>query len=423
MSALFSARLVTWQRLTLGSLVLGYCGYYVCRSNLSVATPLLTQGEGALTLEQVGILGSAGTFFYAVGKLFSGVVSDTFGGRRMFLLGMVASALCTVVFGFGVGMALLVTTWSLNRLAQSVGWAAAVKVVSHWFTPAQSGTVGAVLSLSFLFGDALARLFLGALVATGLGWQQLFFSAAAVLFVIALGSRWTVRDRPEDVGLSLEGETPSVQAKPQERLPFRTLVEPLLKSGPFWMACVLSLGLTFIRETFNLWTPQLLKDIAGFDVGKAALGSLLFPLAGGISALVVGRLSDSVTHGRRGPIMVPLLLMLAVALFGLRYATELGSVGFLVVLFIASFCLLGPYTFLAGAIALDVGGKRSSATASGLIDAAGYFAGMASGWGIGALAQRAGWAATFSVLSVAALASAGAAVILSRYEARTPRGI
>lgn len=87
-------------------------------------------------------------------------------------------------------------------------------------------------------------------------------------------------------------------------------------------------------------------------------------------------------------------------------------------LFVAAFCLLGPYTFLAGAIALDVGGKQSSATASGLIDSTGYFAGIVSGWGIGAIAEHAGWSATFTVMSVVALVTAGAAEVFRRYELR-----
>lgn len=36
-----SARLIQWQRITLILLIVGYAGYYICRSNLSVATPLL----------------------------------------------------------------------------------------------------------------------------------------------------------------------------------------------------------------------------------------------------------------------------------------------------------------------------------------------------------------------------------------------
>ena len=40
-----------------------------------------------------------------------------------------------------------------------------------------------VISLSFLFGDALARSFMGCLIDAGLGWRGVFWVAAGVLAV------------------------------------------------------------------------------------------------------------------------------------------------------------------------------------------------------------------------------------------------
>jgi hypothetical protein len=40
------SRLVKWQAINLGLLVAGYAGYYLCRSNLSVAMPLIIQDLG-----------------------------------------------------------------------------------------------------------------------------------------------------------------------------------------------------------------------------------------------------------------------------------------------------------------------------------------------------------------------------------------
>jgi hypothetical protein len=40
----------------------------------------------------------------------------------------------------------------------SAGWGGLVKVASHWFSSRRYGTVMAVLSLSFLFGDAIGRI-------------------------------------------------------------------------------------------------------------------------------------------------------------------------------------------------------------------------------------------------------------------------
>ena len=37
------AKLNRWQYITMGTLFTGYAGYYICRSNFSVATPLILQ--------------------------------------------------------------------------------------------------------------------------------------------------------------------------------------------------------------------------------------------------------------------------------------------------------------------------------------------------------------------------------------------
>src|SRR6267142_4975965 len=80
-----------WRVLT--ALGFGYIGVYLCRKNLAVAVPLLQTAFSA-TKEQVGSIASAGTFAYAIGKLVNGVVVDRIGGRRGFLLSLVAVAFC-----------------------------------------------------------------------------------------------------------------------------------------------------------------------------------------------------------------------------------------------------------------------------------------------------------------------------------------
>jgi len=50
-------------------------------------------------------------------------------------------------------------------------------------------------------------------------------------------------------------------------------------------------------------------------------------------------------------------------------------------------------------MAVDLGGRRGSATEAGLIDTAGYLGAVLSGWGIGSIAERAGWAIAFRTLA------------------------
>ena len=56
---------------------------------------------------------------------------------------------------------------------------------------------------------------------------------------------------------------------------------------------------------------------------------------------------------------------------------------------VIAFCLLGRYSYLAGASALDFGGKQGGAASSGLIDGVGYLGGVLAGDSVARLSMRA----------------------------------
>ena len=418
-----SARLRRWQSITVGSLIIGYAGYYICRSNFSVATPLLLDQFGAqgLDKEVIGWIASVGVMFYAVGKVFNGVLCDFIGGRRMFLFGMVGSVAATVLFGLGTGVAVFLIAWSLNRLIQSMGWGALVKITSNWFPFGQYGIIMGLLSLSFLFGDVVARFFLGGLINAGFGWRGVFYAAAATLTAIAVIDFFLLKSSPRDIGEpephvnphNLYGE--EGEKKRPENL--KALLAPFFKSFGFWMVTIMSLGLTLMRESFNFWTPTYLAEVGGLAAGEAAQYSLLFPLFGGFSVIVFGYLADHLAMGKRSvAILVGLVpLVVVLVLMGSLKGTT-GALLPMILVSLAAFLMIGPYSFLAGAISLDLGGKQGSSTAAGLIDSAGYLGGTLSGIGVGAIAQRSGWDAVFITLAVVAALTVVAAVFYWRYQ-------
>ena len=409
--------------ITVGSLCVGYAGYYLCRSNLSVVTPLLLEefGPSGLNKEIIGLIASSGVLFYAVGKVLSGVLCDFFGGRRTFLLGMVGSIIATVMFGLLTGVAAFMIIWSLNRLIQSTGWVSLVKITSNWFPFGMYGTVMGVLSLSFLFGDVLTRLFLGSLISAGIGWRGIFFAAAGGLTAIAIGAQFLLKSSPTEIGEEEPDVNPQnlfgSEGTRKRPLDMVMLLRPLLSSFSFWMVATISLGLTLIRETFNIWTPTYLAEVAGLSAGSAATYSLLFPLFGGISVLVFGRLADQMGGGKRSVAILAGLIPLVAILGIMGSIREPGSAVLpLVLVSAAAMLMIGPYSFLAGAISLDLGGKVGSSTTSGLIDAAGYLGAIASGIGIGSLAQRAGWDAAFGSLAIVSLVTVGATIAYWRFQ-------
>jgi sugar phosphate permease len=115
---------------------------------------------------------------------------------------------------------------------------------------------------------------------------------------------------------------------------------------------------------------------------------------------MVGQISDRVAPKFRLVLTVPMLLLAVVPLVLIGSPLALGNqlIG-LTLLGGVAFLLIGPYSLLAGAVAIDRGARRGSATAAGLIGSAGYIGAVLSGWGIGALTQTAGWTVAFRTLA------------------------
>ncbi len=376
-----------------------------------------------------GFIASAGIVAYAVGKFLAGALADIMGGRRNFLGGMVGSILFVVVFASGGGYPLFTAAWIGNRFMQSAGWSGLVKVSSRWFSYSAYGSVMAILSLSYLFGDAACRWIMGQLMALGLGWRGVFYFSAAALGVIFVINAVFLRESPAERGLPAPVANPmnvyAAEGEAENEHPgMAAILRPLLSSFAFWLVCLLSLGTTLLRETFNLWTPTYFVEAVGMTAAQAASRSALFPLFGGVAVLLAGVLSDRLGLNGRNVVIVFGMSASTLCLLGLGSAHPHASPWLPVVLVsLAGFLLLGPYSYLAGAMSLDFGGMRGSATASGIIDGVGYLAGYLAGDSMARVTVAFGWNNAFRLLACAAfLTTVVAAVLLYKQRSSRPLG-
>ena len=80
------------QALTIALLFTGYAAYYFCRSDFSVAMPLLIEELGrhgvasSEAIVRLGSIVSFGVLAYALGKLFLTGLGDFWGGKRSFTI-------------------------------------------------------------------------------------------------------------------------------------------------------------------------------------------------------------------------------------------------------------------------------------------------------------------------------------------------
>ncbi len=70
------------------------------------------------------------------------------------------------------------------------------------------------------------------------------------------------------------------------------------------------------------------------------------------------------------------------------------------------FLSYGPYSLLAGVLAVEIGGRRGIGTVAGLVDSSGYVATILAGHWFGKLLDHGGYLLGFHVLAFVTLAAA-----------------
>lgn len=382
----------------IGVLVLGYVGVYLCRKNLSVAVPLL-QEQFHATKAEVGLIATVGTVTYFAGKFVNGPVVDALGGRRGLLLSMLVVGLFGAAGAFAPGIIVLSAVYGVNRFAGSASWGAMLKLVPTWFGPARTGTAVAVLSLSYVGGSALATVLASQIAGAGGGWRAVMGLPSIALALILVACFFAVKAGPRGA---------PVQGAPVEKPALGPVLAGLFARPQFLVTLALSFALTLMRESFNVWSVDFLASIQGgaSAVQKAGWQSTLFDLAGGVSIVAFGVAYDRVSPGRRRWLMAGCLGLLALVVAALPPVAAVSPAGAAVLVGAVGLLVYGPYSLLAGALAIESGGKEAAATAAGIIDGVGYLGGALAGGALGMILDVGGYALGFRLLAVVTVLSA-----------------
>ena len=381
---------------------LGYSLYYVCRTSLNVMKkPILD--SGMLDATQLGIIGSALLFAYAIGKFVNGFLADHSNIKRFMAAGLLVSTLANLTMGvvglFGtgagfVGNAAIPSTavfvifaimWGINGWSQSMGAAPAIIALSRWFPLSRRGTFYGFFSASHNIGEWLSFIFVGSIVAVS-GWQWGFFGAAiagAIGIIIIL---FLMHDTPESKGLPsievLTGE--KVEAKKSEDDGSAGAAQKLaLRTPAVWILALASAFMYISRYSLNSWGILFLQEHKGFELADATFIISINALLGIVGTVLAGWMSDVLFKGdRKMPAFVSgIMLSVAYALFvygGNEYWVNIASM----VLFGIAIGVL--IAFLGGLMAIDVVPRKATGAALGIVGCASYIAAgiqdVVSGW-------------------------------------------
>ena len=138
---------------------------------------------------------------------FTGYVADRVGPRRMGVIGVTVIALSLLIFSQATTLPIYYAASVVMALGQSIGGANAFTLaIMRWFVR-RRGNAMSIITTGNGFGY-FATLLLAALLAA-LGLQGAFLVLAAIMFFVGVPLALVIRDRPEDMGLLPDGDTPN----------------------------------------------------------------------------------------------------------------------------------------------------------------------------------------------------------------------
>jgi MFS transporter, OPA family, glycerol-3-phosphate transporter len=375
-------------------------GVYLCRKNLSVAIPMIQKSFG-VNKAQTGDIISYSAAAYAIGKFLFGPIIDRFGGRICLLLVMAGVALFGGLGAFAGSIPMLALCYSANRFCGSAGWGAIVKQTPAWFPQRHWALAMALLSLSFVFGGVVALVLAGKIAAwSGDNWRMVMGLPSLVLLALLL-VMWRILPCDRLAARARQGAAGATGFN------FAYMLR-LFKLPQLWVVCGMAFALYIMRETFNDWTVDYFKTEGGAGMSSqvAALLSTPFDAAGAVGIVLLGWMFDRLTGSRRTIVLFGTLALLAILIYALPSLYRLGLWQVETTIGLIGFLSYGPYSLLAGVLAVEIGGRNGVGTVAGLVDSSGYVATVFAGHYFGKLLDYGGYRLGFHVLAFVTLTSA-----------------
>ncbi|OLQ92129.1 MFS transporter [Vibrio panuliri] len=358
-------------------LVFGYAVFYVVRMSLGVVKkPMLD--AGIVSIEELGLMGSAFFFTYAIGKFSNGFLSDYANIGRFMSFSLLLSGITAVAMGFNTTALFFVVLWGLNGWFQSVGSAPSCVSLFQWFPQSQRGSRYSIWGGSRNIGEGITWILTATLVSY-LGWRAGFIGAGIAAVAAALCMFFILKDRPQTYGLpdaaTAFDEEPEVK-KSNDPKETRRAQMFALKQPVVWLIAAACAAMYVSRYAMSSWAVLYLQEAKGYSLIDAGFAMSTYPIAGLAGAILSGIISDKIFNSNRH---IPTLL------YGLANITGMSLMFFgpdnhtvdAVALGLIGFAIGGLVVFLAGLTACDLMPKNAVGAVKGFIGLFSYIAASA----------------------------------------------
>jgi OPA family glycerol-3-phosphate transporter-like MFS transporter len=380
-----------------------YAFLYMARYNLTVSKTAL---GSLMSNEDFGWIFGIGTLVYGVSFVVNGPLVDKIGGKKGIIIAAVGASLANIVLGVltylvvtnQLKMRLVVAfsvIYALNMYFQSYGAVSIIKVKAYWFHVRERGVFGAIFGTLISFGAYFAFDWGQAIVDMAaanpkgeVGWLHaliqrvfvpeaglvngtwaVFFIPAAILIVWALLDWWLIKNTPEEAGFPHLDPCDASSGQMHIELTTMDLLKKVFTSPLMLMIAMIGLTSGVLRNGIMTWYFIFAKEVkqtgAEFILNNWGLLLCFFGAVGGFAG---GMVSDKFFHSRRGPptamlcgFMFLMALLMTIYLFSSPLVVGVASL-------LITTAVIGVHSLMSGTAAADFGGRKATATCSGIVD-------------------------------------------------------
>ena len=334
--------------------------YYVNRFNYSPMIPLLKADLG-ITNTQAGWLMALFFISYTIFQLPSGFLGDRYGPRKVLTWGAVISIAGNLMFSQATTVGVLCLGQLANGLGQSMGWTSSLKLIVSWFPRSRRATAIGLFATCVTVGSS-AGFRLSGLLGDHFGWRSSFIIPPVLMAMVAWLFWIVVKDNPRERGLpDFDDE---IQLERQIENDPRSRLSLVMTNRMLWSVALVYFCFVYVQFGCLVWIPSFLKEAYAMSVDRASTISALVLLPGVFASPLAGFLSDHYFGGKRKPLILMLMFILALACFLLSRDVSIAlAVGTLV---IVGLMIIMPDVLLA-AYPSDILSRKLSATGMGFL--------------------------------------------------------
>lgn len=272
-------------------LLIGGMINYIDRSTLSIAGPAMVKELG-FSMTEIGLMGTAFAWCYAVAQIPTGWISDRVSARLIFGFSLVAWSLATTVTGLVSALGVILLSRALLGIFEAPCWPVATKIISIWFPRQERGVAIGIFTSSAKWGPAIAPPLLVAIMVY-FGWRGIFIVSGLAGIAFGLAFYLLYRNPSQSKRLSSQeldyikaggGGIEHTIGSGRQRISWGSL----FTYRSVWGLVLGYFCAIWIWNTFVVFLPMYLSHTYNVSITKIALYAALPWVGGGIGSVSSG---------------------------------------------------------------------------------------------------------------------------------------